>query len=108
MTIKESVNKAYSKIFLAEFSEGDIVATPNGTGVVSAAMTENFEFPDDQEIREIEVDSTAYVDGFVEESGVYTANDLEHTDLDEKGKTSGESKAFVSGGPLGDNAGKLD
>ena len=68
------------------YDTGDVVATPDGRGVVAAALTEDFEFPQggDEEVTvDASEDSPAYVVGLDDPgSAVYRASVLEETDLD--------------------------
>ncbi len=68
---------------------GDVVATPNGGGVVAAVLTEQFEFPqpdgdDDFAAVSASNDRPAYVVG-IESGGsaVYRASSLEEANFDE-------------------------
>lgn len=97
--IESAVNNAYTKVFLAEYTEGDIVATPrNEKGVVAAVMTENFEFPTgDEATTQIEAssDSPAYIVGFGGESAVYRASDVEkRNSMDTGSDDSGSGEAI--------------
>jgi hypothetical protein len=102
----------FSPLYDTLYSEGDIVATPNGRGVVMGVITEDFEFPEqtegevdssDEGVIEINASSNtpAYIVGFVEESGAYRASSLEASSLDEDAevkRTDGDSLAFIEGG----------
>lgn len=72
------------RINQTRYSEGDVVDTPDGLGVVSEIRTEEFEGPDgDVEASE---DSPAYVVALESEDktvGVYTASDLEESEFPE-------------------------
>ncbi|WP_331233561.1 hypothetical protein [Natronorarus salvus] len=82
------------------YEEGDVVATPNGRGVVAAVLTEGFEFPQDED-DEAEVSASdgrpAHVVGL--ESGgsaVYRASALSTTGFeDEPESTDGEALTEV-------------
>lgn len=89
------------------YDEGDVVATPDGRGVVAAVLTEGFEFPTgeggttDVDARD---DRPAHVVGLEPGgSAVYRASALEATSLDEDGEddtgtatTDGERLAGVT------------
>ena len=69
------------------YAEGDEVATPDGRGVVAAALTDDFEFPqdgeDDYAAVEASDDRPAYVVGLeAVGSAVYRASSLEASDLE--------------------------
>lgn len=68
------------------YETGDVVATPDGRGVVAAVLSEQFEFPQgDDETTSVDAsdDSPAYVVGLDDPgSAVYRASVLEETDLD--------------------------
>jgi hypothetical protein len=67
------------------YETGDVVAAPDGRGVVAAVLTEQFEFPqgDDEVTVDASEDSPAYVVGLDDPgSAVYRASVLEETDLD--------------------------
>lgn len=72
----------------ATFDDGDVVASPDGKGVVAAEMRSDFRFPTgpkeddgDSDSNTVEVsadeDTPAYVVGFGGESAVYQASDLD-------------------------------
>lgn len=69
-----------------EYDSGDVVATPDGRGVVAAVLTESFAFPQgDDETVDVDADddSPAYVVGLERGgSAVYRASSLRVTDLD--------------------------
>lgn len=70
------------------YEEGAVVATPDGRGVVTAVLEDDFAFPQNGEHEYAEVsaseDSPAYVVGLESvESAVYRASVLETADLEE-------------------------
>lgn len=88
------------------FDTGDVVATPQGRGVVSAEIRDTFEFPTgpgegSENIEEITArqDMPAYVVGFGGRSAVYRASSLDHSefgDTDMPKQSSGKALATVS------------
>ena len=70
------------------YQEGDVVATPDGRGVVAAVLTDDFEFPQgDDELVDVDADddSPAYVVGLeAVGSAVYRASALEASDLEDE------------------------
>ncbi|SEO52066.1 hypothetical protein SAMN04487948_10347 [Halogranum amylolyticum] len=68
------------------YDTGDVVATPDGRGVVAAVLTEEFEFPqgtDETTSVDASDDSPAYVVGLDGSgSAVYRASALEATEFD--------------------------
>jgi hypothetical protein len=93
------------------YTEGDVVATPEGRGVVAAALTGNFEFPQGREdLTAVTAsdDRPAYVVG-LERSGsaAYRASTLQATALEEDsvpvppGKRSPRSSPRTSRGSKG-------
>ena len=69
------------------YSEGDVVDTPDGMGIVVEVRTEEFEGPDGSDVEATE-DSPAYVVGLEDEDkpvGVYTASDLSEGDFPDTG-----------------------
>jgi hypothetical protein len=84
------------------YEEGDVVATPDGRGVVSAVLTEGFEFPQpggEEEYGSVDAsdDQPAYVVGLeAVGSAVYRASTLSVTEFDgEAEKTDGEALTDV-------------
>lgn len=84
------------------YEEGDVVATPDGRGVVAAILTETFDFPreDDEDAYErvsATDDQPAYVVGLESVgSAPYRASALEASSLDGEGEsTEGERLADV-------------
>ncbi|WP_290816472.1 hypothetical protein [Halovivax sp.] len=81
------------------YDEGDVVATPDGRGVVAAVLTGDFEFPQgDDEIRvTASEDSPGYVVGLESVgSAVYRASALEASSFDDgTGPTEGESETQI-------------
>ncbi len=73
------------------YGEGDVVATPDGRGVVAAVLTESFEFPQgEDEFVDISAsdDQPAYVVGLeTVGSAVYRASALETIDLEDEDAT---------------------
>ena len=83
------------------YDTGDVVATPDGPGVITAVLTEDFEFPrgeDDVEAVTASDEQPAYVVG-LEDPGaaVYRASDLQASSLDEDADSSidGEAETAV-------------
>lgn len=79
------------------YATGDVVATPDGPGVVTAVLTEDFEFPrgaDDVEVVTASDDRPAYVVG-LEDPGaaVYRASNLQATCLDQADHPSVDGEA---------------
>lgn len=67
------------------YSEGDVVDTPDGLGIVVEVRTETFEGPQGSEVEASE-DSPGYVVGLEDEDtavGVYSASDLTEGELPE-------------------------
>lgn len=75
------------------YEEGDVVATPDGRGVVAAVLTNGFEFPQDgEETVDVEADGDqpAYVVGLESVgSAAYRASALEASGFDEDPETTG-------------------
>ncbi|WP_394743023.1 hypothetical protein [Natronococcus roseus] len=73
------------------YEEGDVVATPDGRGVVAALLTESFEFPQNgDELAEVSAndDQPAYAVGLeAVGSAVYRASALEASDLEDEDAT---------------------
>jgi hypothetical protein len=73
------------------YEEGDVVATPDGRGVVAAVLTESLEFPqngDDLADVSANDDQPAYVVGLeAVGSAVYRASALEASDLEDEDAT---------------------
>ena len=73
------------------YEEGDVVATPDGRGVVAAVLTESFEFPQNGDrLAEVSAsdDQPAYVVGLeAVGSAVYHASALETSDLEDEDAT---------------------
>lgn len=80
----------YGVVELAEWTEGDVVQIdPGGTGVITAVMTSNFEFPTgEDETRKIEAssDSPMYVVAVDDGARVVSEDELE------EGSFEGDSK----------------
>ncbi|ELY52308.1 hypothetical protein [Natronococcus jeotgali] len=84
------------------YEEGDVVATPDGRGVVAAVLTESLEFPQEgDELADVSAsdDQPAYVVGLeTVGSAVYRASALETSDLEDEDateETDGESLTEV-------------
>ncbi|WP_255167701.1 hypothetical protein [Natrononativus amylolyticus] len=77
------------------YDEGDVVATPDGTGVVAAVLAEDFEFPrGTDELTEVDAsdDRPAYVVGLESVgSAVYRASALRSSSFDEETTVDGEA-----------------
>ncbi|AGB36873.1 hypothetical protein [Natronococcus occultus] len=73
------------------YEEGDVVATPNGRGVVAAVLTDSVEFPQEgDELTDVSAsdDQPAYVVGLEDVgSAVYRASALETSDLEDEDAT---------------------
>lgn len=84
-----------------QYSEGDIVATPDGVGVVLATLEDDFEFPTgDDELSDVSAssDSPAYVVALAPGgSAPYRASSLESTsfDADDQPDPDGEALAEI-------------
>lgn len=102
---ENTFNGSQSSLSMAEtntrYDEGDEVVTPDGPGVVTAVVTDDFAFPQDGEDEYTDVsasdDQPAHVVGLeAVGSAVYRANALEATDLED------DSHPDVSGEALTD------
>ena len=73
------------------YEEGDVVATPDGRGVVAAVLTDDFEFPEGEDgLTAVDAgdESPAYVVGLeAVGSAVYRASALEGSDLEDEDAT---------------------
>ena len=73
------------------YEEGDVVATPDGRGVVAAVLTDSFEFPQgNDELTDVSAsdDQPAYIVGLeAVGSAVYRASALETSDLEDEDAT---------------------
>jgi hypothetical protein len=81
------------------YDEGDVVATPDGRGVVAAVLTDDFEFPQgEDDLAEVSAsgDQPAYVVGLESVgSAVYRAGALEASKFEDENatiETDGESQ----------------
>lgn len=83
------------------YDTGDIVATPDGPGVVTAVLTRDFEFPQGKdELNEVSAsdDQPGYVVGLKDPgAAVYRASNLEAASLDEEDhpSTDGEAETAI-------------
>jgi hypothetical protein len=84
------------------YDEGDVIATPDGRGVVAAVLTDDFEFPqgeDDLVDVSASDDQSAYVVGLESVgSAVYRASALEASDLEDDDatrETDGEAQTEI-------------
>ncbi len=83
--ILRSQDRRVRVISNTQYSEGDVVDTPDGLGVVIEVRTASFDGPDEDEVEASE-DSPAYVVGLENDDdpvGVYRASDLESDELPE-------------------------
>lgn len=87
------------------YDEGDVIATPDGRGVVAAVLTDDFEFPTGEDgVTDVDArdDRPAHVVGLEEVgSAVYRAGAIESTDFDaDDPTTDGDRVAGILNGDV--------